>query len=235
MTSLAAGIDGLDWPDIAGLLDVEGYALLPGLIAPALAQDLASRADVLGPLRRVPLTAGGMGRGELFYFDEVLPDSLQAGCEAFYRRLAEIANRWSALLDAGRRYPRELADLHQLDRQAGQGRAQSYLSRLGEEDYLALHQRNDGGHVFPLQVVALLSAPGKDFRGGEFVMTEQRPRMQSRPMVLPLRLGDAAVICTAERPVKGGSGYYRVNMKHAISRVHGGERIGMELSFHRQP
>jgi len=88
--------------------------------------------------------------------------------------------------------------------------------------------------VFPLQVVALLSEPGRGFSGGEFVMTEQRPRMQSRPMVLPLELGDAAVICTAERPVKGGNGYYRVNMKHAISRVRGGERIGMELSFHRQ-
>ena len=118
-----------------------------------------------------------------------------------------------------------------IGRRARQG-GQSHLSRLGVEDYLPLHQRNAGGQVFPMQVVALLSEPGKDFDGGEFVMTEQRPRMQSRPMVLPLGLGDAAIIGTAERPFKGTRGHYRVNLKHAVSRVRSGERVGLELTFH---
>jgi hypothetical protein len=108
---------------------------------------------------------------------------------------------------------------------------QSHLNRLRVDDYLALHQRHDGEHVFPLQIVGLLTEPGSDFQGGEFVMTEQRPRMQSRPMVLPLKLGDAAIISTAQRPFKGTKGFYRVNLKHAISRVRGGERIGVELSM----
>ena len=111
-------------------------------------------------------------------------------------------------------------------------RALSHLSRLCVGDYVALHQRNDGDQVFPLQVVALLSEPGTDFEGGEFVMTEQRPRMQSRPMVLPLGLGDAAIITTSLRPFKGAKGHYRVNLKHAISRVRKGRRIGMALTFH---
>lgn len=232
MMPLAAEIDGLDWQGIAEQLDAEGYALLPGLIASDRAQDLARQADVLGPLRRVPLTAGDMGRGELFYFDEALPEPWRAGREAFYRGLAAIANRWRERMDSGYRFPAELEDFLQRNRQAGQLRPQSHLNRLGAQDYLALHQRSDGEHVFPLQVVALLSEPGKDFQGGEFVMTEQRPRMQSRPMVLPLKLGDAAIIGTAERPFEGSSGYYRVNLKHAVSRVRQGERIGMELSFH---
>jgi hypothetical protein len=232
VTSFSADIDRLDWQGIAGQLDAEGYALLPGLMAPDLVQDLAGLADVPGPLRRVSLGSGDVGRGELFYFDEALPDPWRVGREAFYRHLVAIANRWSELMGSGYVYPAGLDDFLQRNRQAGQARPQSHLSRLGAEDYLALQQRNDGEHVFPLQVVALLSAPGKDFQGGEFVMTEQRPRMQSRPMVLPLRLGDVAIIGTAERPFKGSSGHYRVNLKHAVSHVRSGERIGMELSFH---
>jgi len=130
------------------------------------------------------------------------------------------------------RYPAELEDFLRHNQKAGQTRAQSHLSRLGLEDHVSLHQRNDGEQVFPMQIVAVLSEPGTDFRGGEFVMTEQRPRMQSRPMVLPLKLGDAAIITVAERPFKVTKGYYRVNLKHAIGRVRKGERIGLELSFH---
>ena len=133
------------------------------------------------------------------------------------------------------RYPAELEDFLRRNQKAGQTRAQSHMSRLGVEDHVSLHQRNDGEQVFPMQIVAVLSEPGAEFQGGEFVMTEQRPRMQSRPSVLPLKLGDAAIIATAERPFKGTKGYYRVNLKHAISRVRKGERIGLELSFHDAP
>ncbi len=151
---------------------------------------------------------------------------------AFYRHLASIANRWHEVLSVEYRYPAKLDDFLKRNRRAGQVRPQSHLNWLGAEDYLALHQRGGGEHVFPLQVVALLSEPGGDFEGAEFVMTEQRPRMQSRPMVLPLKRADAAIICTAERPFKGSRGYYRVNLKHAVSRVRSGERVGLELSFH---
>lgn len=202
MTSPDMSLGRLDWVDIAAQLDAEGYALLPGWLDADAAGRLASQAQAAS-----------------------LPAPLEAWSRAFYPHLAAIAERWNDILGAGGRYPAELAD-------SGQVRAQSHLNRLGVGDYVPLHQRGDGGQVFPLQVVALLSVPGKDFLGGEFVMTEQRPRMQSRPMVLPLQLGDAAIIATAERPVKGSAGYYRVKLRHAISRVREGQRIGMELSFH---
>lgn len=154
---------------------------------------------------------------------------------AFYRRLVPIADRWNETLGIARRHPAELEDFLRLNRQAGQARALSHVSRLGPEDHVPLHRHNDGEHVFALQIVALLSEPGVDFEGGEFVMTEQRPRMQSRPMVLPLTRGDVAVIATAERPCQGTRGCYRVQLRHGISRVHRGERVGLELSFHDAP
>jgi hypothetical protein len=151
---------------------------------------------------------------------------------AFYRRLLPVANRWNEIFGVDYRYPAELDDFLEHNRKAGQIQAQSYLSRLGAEDYLALHRRIDGEHVFPLQIVVLLSEPGKHFQGGEFVRTERRPRMQSRSVVLPLKLGDAAIISTVDRPFKGRKDYYRVSLKHAISRVRNGERLGLELSLH---
>jgi hypothetical protein len=232
MTSSAAAIDRLNWADIAAQLDAEGYALLPGLLGADLAQGLAYQADTTKVAQPVSLASGDLGRGELFYFGASLPVPWMTWRTAFYRHLAVVANRWNEILDVGYRYPAKLNDFLQRNRQAGQVQPQSHLNRLGVEDYLALHHRDDGEHVFPLQIIALLSEPGEDFQGGEFVMTEQRPRMQSRPMVLPLKLGDGAVISTAERPFKGSRGYYRVNLKHAISRVRSGERIGVELSFH---
>lgn len=232
MTSPKTTIDRLDWVGIATQLDAEGYAVLPGLLGADAARGLARLSEMNGVSRRVPLSSSDLGRGELCYFGTTLPAPLEAWRTAFYCHLTGIANRWNKILDVGERYPAELDGFLQRNRQAGQVEPQSYWCRLGEEDYVGLHQRSDGDHVFPLQVVALLSEPGTDFQGGEFVMTEQRPRMQTRPMVLPLELGDAAVIATAERPFKGTKGYYRVNLKHAISRVCRGERFGVELTFH---
>jgi len=235
MRECSTAIDRLDWARITAQLDVEGYALLPGLLDADQAHALRRRIDRPEELRRMSLASGDLGCGELFYVGERLPMPLPMWRQAFYRHLALVANRWNERLAVAYRYPVELEGFLERNRRAGQARAQSHASRLREHDYQALHQRDEGEHVFPLQLVALLCEPGRDFTGGEFVMTEQRPRMQSRPMVLPLAVGDVAIITTAQRPCQGTKGYYPVNLKHAISRVRMGERIGLEVSFHDAP
>jgi hypothetical protein len=196
----------LDWQALEAELDVEGYVVL---------EDFLSEAEVRD-LRAAP----------------GLPAELDALREAFYSRLAPIANRWNRSLDVVYRFPDSLDAFLRQNRKTGQQQPQSSLTCLRYDDYQALHRRSDGELVFPLQLVGLLSEPGKEFTGGEFVMTEQRPRMQSRPMVLPLRQGDMAIITVAQRPFKGSKGFYRVNLKHAIGRVRSGERYGLELLFH---
>jgi hypothetical protein len=235
MTSSADTFDKLDWSVIAAQLDSEGYAVLPRLAGANEIRMLAREAGTSNALRRVSLDSLDLGRGDLLYFGTALPQPWAQWRVDLYRQLAPIANRWNEMIGMPYRFPTELDEFMERNRRAGQTRAQSHLNQLGADDYLALHQRSDGEHVFPLQVVALLTEPGKDFTGGELVLTEQRPRMQSRPTVVPLGLGDAAIIATAQRPFKGSSGYYRVNLRHAISRVRSGERIGAELSFHDAP
>jgi len=235
MTSTNTTIDRLDWASIAMQLDAEGYAMLPGLLGANAARELARRRQTMNTAHDVPLHSADLGGADLLYFGGRPPAPLEVWRTTFYRHLAIIANRWNETLGIDSRYPPELGEFLRRNKQAGQIHAQSHLSRLCLEDHVPLHQRNDGEQVFPMQIVALLSEPGADFQGGEFVMTEQRPRMQSRPLVLPLKLGDAAIITTAARPFKGTKGYYRVNLKHAISRVRNGERIGMELTFHDAP
>lgn len=229
-------IDRLDWAGIAAHLDAEGWARLPGLPGVEAARLMTPPARLLPD--RVPpvsLASVGLGAGELFCFGDTLPAPWDAWRRAFHRHLARIAERWNERLGISRPPFQEQQELFSRPRHAGRGTLPCHLSRLRAGDHLMLHSQGDRGAagepVLPLQVVALLSEPGKDFHGGEFVMTEQRPRMQSRPMVLPLRLGDAAVIATGARPVRGGRGDYRVNLKHAISRVLTGERISVVLSF----
>jgi len=235
MTESSIGCDAPDWVGIGAQLDAEGYALLPGAFDRAEARALARQimADGAGPW--VSLDSLELGRGEIVRFGGQLPEPLASWRASLYRDLAPIANRWNETLDVAYRYPSELDVFLQRNRDAGQSQPLSHLSRYRAGDYLALHQSSDGAHVFPMQVVVLLSEAGEDFTGGEFVLTEQRPRMQSRPMVLPLASGDAAIISTAQRPFRGSRGYYRVNLKHAISRVRDGERLGIELSFHNAP
>jgi hypothetical protein len=222
----------LDWAGIGMQLDQEGYAILPRLLSETQVHALAALRDSKSIDRRVSLNSEDLGRGQLFYFSQPVPPLVADLRTCFYKHLAPVANRWNDVLDPTHRYPGALDAFLVQNRRAGQTFPQSNLSRLLEGDYAALHQRSDGEQVFPLQLVALLSAPGKDFTGGEFVMTEQRPRMQSRPMVLPLREGDMGIISVAQRPYRGTKGYYRVNLKHAISRVRSGERIGLELVLH---
>ncbi|MCX5542468.1 2OG-Fe(II) oxygenase [Paraburkholderia sp. CNPSo 3076] len=235
MTLSADTFDKLDWSAIAAQLDSEGYVVLPRLAGTEEARMFAREALASNALRSVSLDSLDLGRGDLLYFGAALSQPWARWRADLYRQLAPIANRWNEMLGMPYRFPADLDAFLERNRRAGQTQAQSHLNQLGTDDYLALHQRSEGEHVFPLQVVALLSAPGKDFTGGELVLTEQRPRMQSRPTVVPLGLGDAAIIAAAPRPFKGSSAYYQVNLRHAISRVRSGERIGVELSFHDAP
>ena len=232
-----AMIERFDASVVGAQLDAEGYAVLPHCFDPHEASTLARLLDEPRDAGRVAVSCAQMepGGGELLYFVDGLPPLLHAWCEALYRWLVPMANRWQALSGLEQRFPAALDAFLDANRRAGQHRPQSHLSRLREGDRLALHRHDEGEQVFPFQVVALLGAPRHDLAGGEFVMTEQRPRMQSRAMVVPLAPGDAAIIATAQRPVEGVHGHYRVKLKHAISRVRGGERIGLELIFHDAP
>ncbi|WP_024539843.1 2OG-Fe(II) oxygenase [Comamonas badia] len=234
MAAFDTTLDRLNWGDICTQLDADGFAVLSGLLDTDAARGLAQRAFATDA-SRVTLESNALGRGELLYFGAGLPAPLQQWRTALYRRLVIVANRWNEILGAAHRFPAQWEAFLRCNRMAGQTPAQSHLSRLGVEDHVALHQRQGGEQVFPMQIVAVLSEPDVDFQGGEFVMTEQRPRMQSRPAVLPLRLGDVAIIATAQRPFRGTKGHYRVNHRHAISRIRKGERIGLKLSFHDAP
>ncbi len=220
-----------NWTDIEAQLNEEGYALLPGILSDSQVDELV-RACSMSDGAIASLAAEGLGRGSCVYLQETATPWIEDLREHLYGDLVPIANRWNDALELQRRYPDTLAAFLDQNLEAGQTRSQSNLTRLREGDHQALHQRSEGEHVFPLQIVGLLTEPGRDFTGGEFVMTEQRPRMQSRPMVLPLSKGGIAVIASAHRPHRGTKGYYRVNLKHAISRVRSGERIGFELLLH---
>jgi hypothetical protein len=174
----------------------------------------------------------GFGRGEYKYFRYPLPDQVADLRTALYPRLAPIANRWSASMRSDVRYPDAHADFIARCHQAGQTRPTPLLLQYGEGDFNALHQDLYGEHVFPLQVAILLSEPEKDFTGGEFVLTEQRPRMQSRAEVVPLRRGDGAVFAVHNRPVQGTRGTYRVNLRHGVSRLRSGHRHTLGVIFH---
>lgn len=225
-------IDRLDWIHIATQLDQEGYARLPGMLDHPSLGALHGRAASPNMELATPLAAQNAGHGDQHFFRPPLCDALAAWRELLYHRLAPIANRWNEVLDVAFRYPADPADFLAWNRQAGQTGELSHLNVLREHGHQALQQRMQEPAMLPLQLVGLLSTPGKDFTGGEFVMVEQRPRMQSRPIVVSLARGDAALIATAQRPVKGTKGYYRVNLKHAISRVRSGQRVGLELVFH---
>jgi hypothetical protein len=174
----------------------------------------------------------GFGRGEYQYFDYPLPELVAAQRTALYPRLAEIANRWHAMMSIDARFPPEHKAYLKRCHAAGQRRATPLILKYEEGDYNCLHQDLYGGQVFPLQLTILLSAPGSDFTGGEFVMIEQRPRMQSRAEVVPLEQGDAVIFAVNERPVRGSRGAYRVKLRHGVSRVRSGRRYTAGIIFH---
>jgi uncharacterized protein len=231
--SIAARVAGLDWMRIAADLDAHGCAVTGAVLTPAECRALAASypSDVLFR-SRVIMARHGFGRGEYKYFGDPLPPDVAVLREALYPPLAAIANRWTAALDVARRFPDAhgafLAECHA----AGQVKPTPLLLQYTEGDYNCLHQDVYGEHVFPLQVAFLLSRPGGDFTGGEFVLTEQRPRMQSRAEVVPLGQGCGVIFPVRERPVQGTRGVYRVNMRHGVSRLRGGRRHTLGVIFH---
>lgn len=222
-----------NWGRIGAELDADGCAVVGGLLPAGDCAALAAAYDDDGLFRsRVVMARHGFGRGEYRYFDYPLPPVVQRLRSALYPGLAAIANRWSAALGADARFPDRLDDFLARCRAAGQARPTPLLLRYGAGDYNCLHQDLYGEHVFPLQVAVLLSEPARDFAGGEFVLTEQRPRMQSRAEVVPLAQGDAVVFPVSQRPVQGSRGPYRVNMRHGVSRLRSGRRHCLGIIFH---
>lgn len=223
----------IHWQAVSEALDAQGCAVLPGLLARADCEALAALYDEPTRFRsRVVMARHGFGRGEYQYFAYPLPPRVQALREALYPPLAAVANRWHAALGLDTRFPGRHADYLARCHAAGQARPTPLLLRYAAGDYNCLHQDLYGEHVFPLQATVLLSEPGRDFEGGEFVLTEQRPRMQSRVEVVPLAQGDAVVFAVHHRPVTGTRGVHRVNLRHGVSRVRGGRRHTLGLIFH---
>lgn len=222
-----------NWPEVEAGLDAEGAAVLAGLLPPTACEALADLYRDESAFRsRVVMARHGFGRGEYRYFAYPLPAPVAGLRAALYEKLVPIANRWHAEMGLAERFPAEHQAFVSQCHAAGQTRPTPLLLQYDEGDFNCLHQDLYGPHVFPLQVVVLLSAPGRDFSGGEFVMTEQRPRMQSRAQVVPLRQGDAAVIAVHQRPVRGARGVYRVNLRHGVSRVRSGRRHTAGIVFH---
>ena len=225
-----------DGVQLSTALDSQGCAVIPGLLTAEECLGLNNLYECAHPLHACPgSNTDGLNLGGKYYFDPALPEPVRSLREHLYEQLAPIANRWNAAMGHAEVYPAQLQTWLDRCRRARQTRSLSALSRHGEGDYEALHQNANGTLVFPLQVVILLSEPKRDFTGGELVMTEQRPRMQSRPIVLSPHQGDAAVIAVHGRPFQGARGIYRVNLKHGVSRVLSGRRYALDLLFHDAP
>ena len=226
-------IDSHDWDAAAAELDECGWTLLPQLLTTVDCRNTAALYNGHAGFRsEVVMERHGYGRGEYRYFSYPLPPLVAALRAALYPRLAPIANRWNERLGRDVRFPEEHDAFLERCRLAGQARPTPLLLRYDAGGYNRLHQDLYGEHVFPLQATVLLSAPGSDFTGGEFVLTEQRPRMQSRAEVVPLRQGDAVVFPVHHRPVLGGRGAYRVNLRHGVSRLRTGARHTLGVIFH---
>jgi hypothetical protein len=231
--SAAERISVIDWDEAERALDDHGCAVLPGLLDAQDCRSVAQLYETEDIFRsRVVMAKHGFGRGEYKYFSYPLPPLVSELRTALYPPLAAIANRWSKALTSETAYPKELETYLKRCHAAGQTRPTPLMLRYGEGDYNCLHQDLYGELVFPLQVAILLSQPGKDFSGGEFALTEQRPRMQSRVEVVPLGLGDGVIFPVHHRPVKGTRGAYRVTMRHGVSRLRSGNRFTLGIIFH---
>jgi hypothetical protein len=230
---VAGRVKALDWERVSKDLDAQGCAMIEGLVSPEECDALAALYPVDGIFRsRIVMGRHGFGRGEYQYFSYPLPDIISALRTSIYPQLVPIANRWNTAMGIDVRYPAKHADFITRCHDAGQLRPTPLLLQYGTGDYNCLHQDLYGEHVFPIQVAVLLSEPGRDFTGGEFVLTEQRPRMQSRPEVVPLMQGDAVVFAVHHRPVQGTRGVYRVNLRHGVSRLRSGHRHTVGIIFH---
>jgi hypothetical protein len=231
--SLARRVNALDWPLLNEALEARGHAVAECCLNASECRELAARYDDDATFRsRVVMERHGFGRGEYRYFAYPLPPTVAVLRESLYARLAPIANGWNERLKIEARFPAAHAEFVARCHAAAQTKPTPLLLRYGPGDYNCLHQDLYGAQVFPLQVAILLSEPGADFSGGEFVLTEQRPRLQTRVEVCQLRQGDAVVFAVHHRPVQGARGASRVNMRHGVSRLHGGRRQTLGVIFH---
>jgi hypothetical protein len=226
-------VKALDWTKLAHELDAQGSAVIERLISPRECAALAALYATDTLFRsRVVMAKHGFGRGEYKYFSYPLPGPIGRLRTALYPHLAAVANRWNDAMGVDVSFPAQHAQFIKRCHAAGQRRPTPLLLQYGAGDYNCLHQDLYGEHVFPLQLTILLSEPGRDFTGGEFVITEQRPRMQSRAEVVPLGKGDAVIFAVRHRPVHGTRGVYRVNLRHGVSRVRSGRRHTAGIIFH---
>lgn len=226
-------IEDIAWNAVAAALDAQGWARIERLLDAEECRETAALYDEGGNFRsRVVMARHGYGSGEYRYFAYPLPERVAAIRALAYPHLAPIANRWTERMGLAVRYPDDHGAFLERCHAAGQTRPTPLLLDYGEGDYNCLHQDLYGEHVFPLQIAILLSQPGEDYRGGEFVLTEQRPRMQSRPSVVPLARGDAVIFVVSQRPVQGSRGDYRVTMRHGVSTILWGRRRTLGVIFH---
>lgn len=232
-TPPSASVPSLDWAKLAKDLDSHGCTVIGQLLSPDQCRTLAALYPDDGLFRsRIVMARHGFGRGEYKYFSYPLPSLIATLRSALYPPLAEIANRWHDSMRIDVRFPTDHSQFLDRCRAAGQTRPTPLLLQYGPGDFNCLHQDLYGENVFPLQVAILLSEPGRDFTGGEFVLTEQRPRQQSRAEVVPLHQGDAVIFAVHHRPVEGARGSYRVNLRHGVSRVRSGWRHTLGIIFH---
>jgi len=232
-TAFPERIATLDWRGIAAALDTHGCAVVNGLVSPEACAALAASYDVEDAFRsRIVMARHGFGRGEYKYFAYPLPPVVSALRAAMYPPLATIANHWNEAMGLDVRYPSTLAEFLDRCHRAGQTKPTPLVLRYAEGDYNCMHQDVYGEHLFPIQATVLLAVPGRDFTGGEFVLTEQRPRMQSRVEVVPLDRGDCVIFPVRHRPVRGSRGSYRVTMRHGVSRLRSGHRHTLGIIFH---
>jgi uncharacterized protein len=232
-SAIAARVDAVDWTQAGRDLDAQGCTVLKRLLSPEECRALASLYPDDKRFRsRVVMGRHGFGRGEYKYFSYPLPDLIAELRSRLYAQLHGVANRWNEAMGIAIRYPESHEAFLKRCHAAGQVKPTPLLLQYGAGDYNCLHQDLYGEHVFPLQVAILLSEPGRDFTGGEFVLTEQRPRMQSRPEVVPLGQGDAVAFAVHFRPVQGTRGFYRVNLRHGVSRIRSGHRHTLGVIFH---
>jgi hypothetical protein len=226
-------VSGIDWDRAAKDLDTRGWAVLPGLLSDA---ECEAASTLYGPSEtfrsHVVMARHGFGQGEYRYFAYPLPPLVEQLRTELYPRLAPLANRWHERMGIDVRFPGDHAAFLDRCHAAGQARPTPLLLQYGPGDYNCLHQDLYGDHVFPLQVAVLLSQPDTDFDGGEFILTEQRPRMQSRASVVPLGKGDAVVFAVNARPHRGSKGDYRVKLRHGVSTVRSGQRHTLGIIFH---
>ncbi|WP_231712566.1 2OG-Fe(II) oxygenase [Vineibacter terrae] len=232
-TAIEARVGGVDWTTVHADLDAQGWAIAPRLLTHAEADLIAGLYHREQGFRsHVIMARHGFGRGAYKYFSYPLPLLIQALRTAAYPHLVPIANQWHERMGKDARFPPHHAAFLERCHQAGQTRPTPLLLEYAPEDYNCLHRDLYGEHVFPIQIAILLDQPGEDFEGGEFVMTEQRPRMQTRAMVLPLKKGDAAIFAVNSRPMKGVRGDYQVKLNHGVSKLHAGKRRTLGVIFH---